>query len=715
MTLLLLCLLCLGCFTSVQAQSGSGDKPKPEEPAKDEPAQDDPPADEPDKAVEVQLKDKTEPAPGTEDAPASEEPAPVPQREEGAQREREQSKKPPANAADDTGAVRDGAGDSVQPAAGDGQVRPVDEATAPQQRPEDSASGLLSAPTNQQSGQPAGTGGTNVAEGMFGEDANIRSVPDITTLNERLGSSPEDKAAREAMIGPVEDGARVETPGFIADEEGTVPDDMAELNELFDLSEFGIDNNKLTLDMTPEEFLEHYEKDLEFESQLPTSRLPEGNVSDIISSQQAQPGIGLMDNYAWLSVPTGNVRGSTETKQFHMDGGVIIYFDEVTISGDEADIDEKNEIAILKGNVNIIDPKYTLKTDELRILFNEKKFQATGFVSFKKLTDRKKSEPDMSLGPKDRLREYFAAREFELSCSRLFYNWETREMIALDSVRMSHPVFKGSMSRIDYDDQSKEYLITGGIKLEVEQYDWIFENELAAPEDEQKLRALTDGKTEISCERLSYEEASGVAKFYSRPGGQVGFVQPKRSVKAAYIEINDATKDFYAEGSVGSKMVYSQTDGEWLFAGGLIDRESVSTDLSDAMAEALQAESLTMEYNFDRKRLEMHGEVKVSSGEKILQADELIQDETAKFFLLRDNVMVRPDADSSIYAAQVYVDTANDVFTFVGLVQGSFVSEDLAQANVDSTGDAGFQAATGAFATGAGTGAGGTNVVEGGP
>lgn len=730
--LLLLILLCLGLFSIVQAQSGSGDKPKQEEPAKEdppkeepkqdeaggdgtaakpeEPSQSDPGKTEPeaDKAVEVQLK-------GKDETPASKEPAPVPDREDVALRERERSQKPPANAADDTGAVSASSESTVQPTADDGKIRPVDESTASQLRPEDQTSGLLSSPTNQQSGQPPGTGGTNVAEGMFGDESSVRSVPDISTLNERLGNSPEDKTAREAMIGPVQDESRVETPDFIADEEGTIPDDMAELNELFDLSEFGIDNSKLTLDMTPDEFLEHYEKELEFESQLPPTRLPEGDVSDIISRQESRPGIGLMDNYAWLSVPTGNVRGSTESKQFHMDGGVIIYFDEVTISGDEADIDEKNEIAILKGNVNIIDPKYTLKTDELRILFNEKKFQATGFVSFKKLTDRKKSEPDMSLGPKDRLREYFAAREFELSCSRLFYNWETREMIALDSVRMSHPVFSGTMSRIDYDDQSKEYLITGGIKLEVEQYDWIFENELAAPEDEKKLRALTDGKTEITCERLSYEEASGIAKFYSRPGGVVGFVQPKRSVKAAYIEINDATKDFYAEGSVGSRMIYSQTDGEWLFAGGLIDRDSVSEDLSDAMVEALQAESQTLEYNFDRKRLEMHGEVKVSSGEKILQAGELIQDETAKFFLLRDNVMVRPDADSSIYAAQVYVDTANDVFTFVGLVQGSFVSEDLAQANVVSPGDAGYQApAAGAFATGTGTVAGGTNIVEGG-
>ena len=707
--LLLIVLLCLGSASGVRAQSTSGDKPK-EEPKKEEPKQeeqteksDSSVTEEAKKAVEVELGTK----PAGDEAKKEEaeaDPAAV------ADREPVQQGTPPVNAADDGGVVQPVAPEGVQPVTGDGRVRPVDEATAPIARPDDQTSGLLSSPTTQQQGQPAGTGSTNVAEGAEDGAGNIRDIPEISTLNDRTGLTEDAASLREGALLP-DDGRAVSTPGFIADDTAAESDDLAELDDLFDLSEFGIDNQQLTLDMTPEEFLERYEKNLEFESELPPSRLPEGEVPDIISRQQARPGIGLMDNYAWLSVPNGNVRGSTETKQFHMEGGVIIYFDEITISGDVADIDEKNEIAVLSGNVNIIDPKYTLKTDELRILFNEKKFQASGFVSFKKLTDKSKSDPDMTLGPKDRLREYFAAREFELSCSRLFYNWDTREMIAIDSVRMSHPVFQGTMNRIDYDDTSKEYLMNGNIKLEVEQYDWIFENELAAPEDEKKLRALTDGKTTISCDRLAYDEASGIAKFYSTPGNQVGFVQPKRNIKAAYIEINDTTKDFYAEGSVGQKMTYSQTDGEWLFAGGLIDRDNVSEDLSSAMEQALSAEALTLEYNFDRKRIEMHGEVKVSSGEKIVQADELIQDETAKFFLLRSNVIVKPDADSSIYAAQVYVDTENDVFTFVGLVQGSFVSDDLVQQTVANTGSEDFQAASGAFATGSGPS--GTNVVEG--
>ncbi|MCB1221906.1 MAG: hypothetical protein H7A35_11145 [Planctomycetales bacterium] len=708
--LLLTMMLCLACATGVHAQSSGSEKPA-EKPAGEEPKQEQPEGEkekqeaegsEKGKAVEVKLPEKgkaeaEKPAEGT-----------------ASERDKAQGGTPPANSADDTTtgdtAARPAPADGTVVRSGDSTVKPVDEATKPLARPEDQSSGLLSSPTEQQGGQPAGTGSTNVAEGGTADDGNMRELAGVETLDQRMQQMGPEQSPRDGMGGDAEV-RPAETPGFIADEEGTVPDDMKELDDLFDLSEFGIDNSGLNMDMTPEQFLERYEKDLEFESLIPGTKLPEGDVPDIISRQQARPGIGLMDNYAWLSVPTGTVRGSTETKQFQMTGGVIIYFDEITISGESADIDEKNEIAVLKGDVNIIDPKYTLKTDELRILFNEKKFQANGFVSFKKLADSGKTEPDMSLAPKDRLREYFAAREFELSCGKLFYNWDTREMIAIENVRMGHPVFRGTMYRIDYNDTDKEYLMSGGIKLEVDKYDWIFDNELAAPEDEKKLRALTDGKTTITCDRLAYDEASGVARFFSSPGKQVNFDQPKRGVKAAYIEINDDTKDFYAEGSIGQNVKYNQTEGEWLFAGGLIEKEEVSDDLAETMQQAMEAESLTLEYNFERKRIEMHGGVKVTSGEKLLQAGELIQDETAKFFLLRDNVLVKPDPDSSVYAAQVYVDTANDVFTFVGLVQGSFVSDDLAQATGETTqgaGDTGINPASGAFGT-----SGSPNVVEG--
>jgi lipopolysaccharide export system protein LptA len=429
----------------------------------------------------------------------------------------------------------------------------------------------------------------------------------------------------------------------------------------------------------PQELLEHPGAGQPYESPLGPTTLPPGSVQQRIDQANSNPGKELETNFGRIVVPTGSIVGSTKTKQFHIEGGLTIFYSNVTISGDTADIDEKQEIAVLSGNVNVIDPRYTMTCDEIRIRFEDKEFQATGVVQFKKLADPNKSQPNLSLPKKQRLREYLAGQQFELYCMNLYYNWDTKLLHAVDSVRLVHPSFSGTMDRVDYDDKTKQYLIDGNVKLEVDKYDWVFENQLVDPQDVNRTRAVTDKPTTIACDRLVYSEDSGLAQFYSKPGGQVVFDQTDRTVKGAYMEVNDQTKDFHVEGTVSAPMTFSQTSGQWLFAGGLINRDEASPELQETLAKPLSATAQTLTYNFDRRRLEMSGGVKLMSEKKSLQADQIVQDDAAKYFLLRGNVMIQPDDSSQITAAQVFLDTANDVVTFVGLVQGKLQNADLGQ------------------------------------
>lgn len=454
-----------------------------------------------------------------------------------------------------------------------------------------------------------------------------------------------------------------------------------------------------------------------YKSPLGPSKLPSEPSEDIISSQNAHPERDLAPNHARLVVPPGGViEGSTETKQFHIEGGVTIYYSDVTIIGEIADIDEKNEVAVLRGAVNILDPQYSLKTDELRIYFEDKRFEALGFVQFEKFADPDKAEPDMSLPKKDRLRRYFSGKEFELYCGKLYYDWDNLSLTALDSVRIKHPVFNGSMDRLDYNDDTKEYEMSGSPVLEATNYDWIFDTKLVDEDDEDTVHALAEGSTKITCDRVVYTEDSGVAQFYALPNKEVSFVQPTRSIKANYIEINDETKDFYAEGN-NNVVTYQQTEGEWLFAGSLINRDEVSKDLVDALEGELTVQAQTLTYNFDRKRLALHGQVSVVAGDRQIQANEMVQDQQAKFFLLRGNVLVKPDSDSQVMAAQVFIDTDKDIITLVGLVDGKLHSNDLViekpEEEEQGTGQPQVEVAQGVFGTSQ-AGSPSTNVAEGG-
>lgn len=417
-----------------------------------------------------------------------------------------------------------------------------------------------------------------------------------------------------------------------------------------------------------------------FETLLGETKLPRQNAQSLISRFAGDPSGLLEENQARIVVPTGNITGSTETKQFRVDGGLTLFYSDVSMSGDYADIDEKNEVAVIYGNVSIVDPKYTMKTDELRIYFEDKQFQAKGFVQFKKDASQDSEDSTMELGKKDRLREDFAGKEFELFCKDLYYDWGTKEMTALGSVRLIHPSFNGTMERIDYNDETKEYEMSGSVVLDITDYDWVFDNDLVAADDIDKVNALTDSNTKITCDRLVYSEASGIARFYSQAGSQVVFDQGARKIEAQYIEVNDQTKDFHAEGTGEKPVFYQQEDGEWLFLGGLVNRDEVSEDLVETLEKQLTIQAGSFTYNFDRKRLELVGGVNIEGSGKSLQAGIMIQDETAKFLLLKENVRIKPDASSEIVAAQVYIDTENDVFTFVGLVEGQIESDDLVPA-----------------------------------
>jgi lipopolysaccharide export system protein LptA len=454
----------------------------------------------------------------------------------------------------------------------------------------------------------------------------------------------------------------------------------------------------------------------EFKSLLGESKLPPETVAELIKQYQDNPANELDDNFARVVVPTGEITGSTESKQFHIEGGLVVFYNDVTITGDTADIDEKNELAVITGNVNILDPKYTLKTDELRIFFDDKRFEAKGFVQFNKLADDNKKKPDMTLGNKDRLREYMAGQHFELYCNQLFYNWDTKEMAAVESVRLVHPSFNGTMERMDYNDDTKDYEMSGGIVLTVDKYDWIFETKVVAAADEKKVKAITDKPTKITCDRLVYSEKTGVAQFYAKPDADVVFDQTTRKLTASYVEVNDETKDFYAEGNDAKNAKYEQQDGEWLFNAELLKRETASTDLQAALDGPLTAEMHTMAYNYERKRIELQGGVNMTSGQRSLISEELIQDDTAKYFLIRGNVHIKTDSQSEVMAAQVYIDTANDVMTFVGLVQGEMLSNDLRsdeEVAPGAAGEAGYQAAQGLFRQQAGQPGGAGNAGTG--
>jgi lipopolysaccharide export system protein LptA len=565
-------------------------------------------------------------------------------------------------------------------------------------------------------------GETNVAEGDPG-------AADPNTADAPVRDADADAAeADDTAVGEAET-AEAETDSEDTAEQTTEDADAAPAEEenMFDRDEMlrnlpGIarDQPGFIPDQDPEDLFHRPDGRTpreRYKTLLGETDLPAGSVRDIIGIQTGDPSRDTPENFARIVVPDGTIEGSTESKQFRIRGGVIIFYGDVEITAESADIDEKNEMAVLRESVEIVDPNYTLKTNELRIFFKDKRFEALGFVQFQKNAKPNAGKPDMSLPKKDRLREHFSAQQFELYGNKLYYDWGNKTMTALQAVRLVHPSFNGTMERLDYNDKSKSYAMNGDVVLDISEYDWIFTNQLVDAADEKKVRAVTDVPTKITSDKVLYSDETAIAQFYANVGEQVNFDQTKRKITASYMEINDTTKDFFAEGIEGAPATFNQTNGEWLFDAEIISRQGASEELRTSLSKPLTASANTITYNYDRKRLEMDGGVAITGEGQSITAGHMVQDETAKFFLVRDNVIIQPDAQTRVNAAQVYVDTANDVYTFVGLVEGGFTSPELATAlgpvaGTGEPGDADASAQPGVFQSqGTGTDTGGSGTI----
>jgi hypothetical protein len=207
-----------------------------------------------------------------------------------------------------------------------------------------------SAPKGDKAGQGDATGSADVAKAGPGDgDEPVNAAEAGPPLNVRSGPDPGPPQPSP------EHSADLFLPSIAQDQSGFIPD-VAPQDLITQPPPLA----------APERYL----------SPLGTGLLPTQSAEQLIARFDQNPGLDLDANFARIVVPRGNIRGSTETKQFQIDGGLKVFYDDVTITGDRADIDEKGETAIIRGNVSIVDPQYTLKTDELRVYFGDKRTES---------------------------------------------------------------------------------------------------------------------------------------------------------------------------------------------------------------------------------------------------------------------------------------------------------------------------------------------------
>jgi lipopolysaccharide assembly outer membrane protein LptD (OstA) len=84
-------------------------------------------------------------------------------------------------------------------------------------------------------------------------------------------------------------------------------------------------------------------------------------------------------------------------KVYHLTGNIVMVQEDVTMTMDQCDYDDKNNSAVATGHLRVVDPESTLTGDSLKVAFDPKFAQIIGNVTI--VTQKKKKEESKATQP----------------------------------------------------------------------------------------------------------------------------------------------------------------------------------------------------------------------------------------------------------------------------------------------------------------------------
>lgn len=377
--------------------------------------------------------------------------------------------------------------------------------------------------------------------------------------------------------------------------------------------------------------------------------------------------------YVRMLIKNGRITGNTTEKLYHVEGGLEIYYFDVMISGESAEIDQNDESAIIFGSVFVEDPEYRIDCEKLYIKYKESWLKAEGFVEFNryKMGIAKVSE---GVAKKTRMLTIFKNEKTKVYCSTLEYDWDTEDFSAKGEVKIIQDDFLIEAEEMVYDSARNEYVLKGNVHYTIEKFDWLFDSGVVEEEDIDVARAITKEKATITCDTMIINEKLGILKCYMDEGseGQVKFAQALRTLECDLLEINDDVKMFTAKGRVR----YWQKDGNWLLEGGLIKADEAEGDLLTELDYPMTLITESIIFDYDKRMMETGGEtIRLEGREgRSAVASTMTYDDIEKVLTMSGGVVI-DSGKEYLYCESLVADTDDKVYEFVGEVDGFFKLE----------------------------------------
>lgn len=377
--------------------------------------------------------------------------------------------------------------------------------------------------------------------------------------------------------------------------------------------------------------------------------------------------MGLPKGFARIVVPNGRITGNTSEKKYHVEGGVEIYWEDIVLKADQADIDDAAESAVLSGNVDATDPTYNMKSGKMTVRFKDKVMDAQDFVQFSK-TKQGTEKPAEGATKRARITTILKNNKTKVYCSELTYNWDKGDFVATGEVKIVQDDLSADCDKLTYVKDQKQYTMEGDVLVTLSKYEWLFSNNIIEKPDEKVGRTLAKQESTLTADKVVFGEDSEVADATGSSDKKAVISQKDKRVEAPHIVIDDGSKAVKADGGV----LMHQDTGDWLLESEQIKREAGDEDFIKEVKNPLDVTGDKLEYYYDKKNLKIDGNVKAKGVDKTATSDDLSYDDTTKLLVFDKNVVMTRGEKEHLYCDRVEINTDRRTFTFKGGVDGFF-------------------------------------------
>lgn len=320
-----------------------------------------------------------------------------------------------------------------------------------------------------------------------------------------------------------------------------------------------------------------------------------------------------------------------KTDVLKADGAAKLLFKDVALNGDHIIVNYAGKKAHGKGSVVIRD-RYTIITgDWVDANWASHTFTVGGALVSVSYIGRAATAKKEKTDP------------FDLACTRLDYNSETRQGVANGAPVLISKGRKASADSIEFNLKTERYHFIGNVRMRQENGDWLRDKDYIDSDDSQSWY-LAEKPTDIKCN-------DGV--FYTDEDhfiltGNVNVDQKEKNIKADSLEFFGKDKRLLLDGNV----VMSQTGGEWLFEGGFIEDDE-DEDVKKRARDVIKITAPHVESLYGEKRLHMVGGVVITQGKSRAEGDTLWYYGKDKLTVIEGNVMFKDEDDRVINAKRI--------------------------------------------------------------